>query len=100
MMIFISGPQLCFAKDISDQTIMEGGVATFSCETSRDKAGVSWCKDGKEITPNEKYSVVEKDKQFSLIINDVTAEDGGKYVAKIGGDVSTTAVLTVEGLSM
>ena len=77
---------------------MAGGVATFSCEANKDNAIVVWCKDGREITPSKKYSVTEKDKQFSLVINDVTAEDGGKYLARIGDNISTAAVLTVEGI--
>ena len=94
---FVTEPELNFAKKLEDQTITEGSVATLSCEVSKDNAAVVWCKDGADIKPNEKYSVVKKDKQCSLIINNVTTEDGGEYIAKIGEKQMSAAVIKVEG---
>ena len=95
--IYISEPRQNFAKQLTDQTIMEGGVATFSCEVVEANAKVVWCKNGTKIKPNKKYALSEKDKLFTLTIKDVTREDGGRYEAKVGENVMTAAVLNVQG---
>ena len=68
--------------DLEDQKVMEGTKkVAFSCKffSARPKPKVRWFKNKLEIFPGHKYHFDNEDDEYTLTINNVKLEDGGKY---------------------
>ncbi|KFM71227.1 Muscle M-line assembly protein unc-89, partial [Stegodyphus mimosarum] len=64
------------------------------------KPTVKWQKDGQDIEiDDDHYEVTTEDDSVTLTINDITADDAGKYscvISNLGGSTTTSADVTVK----
>ena len=77
-----------FNSTISDTSVVAGQLSRFDARITGTKPlDVYWLKDGKKISPNIKYKMLEEDNTFTLLIIETYQEDSGKYecVAMNGG---------------
>jgi hypothetical protein len=77
-----------FVSTIQDASVSAGQLARFDARITGTKPiDVYWLKDGKKITPNIKYKMLEEDSVFTLLVIETYQEDSGKYecVAINGG---------------
>lgn len=77
-----------FLSTVQDISVAAGQLARFDAKVTGTKPiDVYWLKDGKRISPNIKYKMLEEDNVFTLLIIETEQEDGGKYecVAINGG---------------
>ena len=83
---------------MTDAKVPEKIPAKFECDVSNDVKDdeIIWMKDGKKITPDDKFQVKRDGRRLSLTIQDTAPEDSGKYSIKIG-DKTQTADLKVQG---
>lgn len=69
-----------FIQTIQNTTIALGQLARFDAKVTGTKPiDVYWLKDGKKITPNIKYKILEEDNTYTLLILETNQEDVGKY---------------------
>lgn len=69
-----------FLNTIGDTTVKAGQLARFDARITGTKPlDVYWLKNGKKITPNIKYKVLEEDNNYTLLIIEAYQEDCGKY---------------------
>lgn len=69
-----------FLATIQDTSVKEGQLARLDAKINGTKPmDVYWLKDGKKITSNIKYKIVEEDNVFTLLIIEAFSEDAGKY---------------------
>ena len=88
---------MSFTKQLEKQSATEHQSATFVCETSKACPEVTWCKNGKEISPGKKYEMVSDGLVQRLTLRDVTMEDAGEFSLTIGDGVKSAADLVVQG---
>lgn len=88
-------PPVEFSKPLVDQTVEEEATAVLECELSRDKADVTWFRDGKEIRKTKKYDMVAEGRIRKLIIKDCTLDDSKTYTCD-AKHFKTSAFLSVE----
>ena len=69
---------------------------TLECELNKPDVPVKWLKDGKELTPDDRVKFSVDQYIHQLVMTDVTLDDTAKYSC-VCGDVSTEAMVTVEG---
>lgn len=77
-----------FLTTVQDTTVTSGQLARFDARISGTKPlDVYWLKDGKKLSPNIKYKMLEEDNTYTLLIIEAYPEDSGKYecVAINGG---------------
>lgn len=80
---------------MEDLTVEEETTAILECELSRDKADVTWFKDGQEIHKTKKYEMVAEGRIRRLLIKDCTLDDSKTYTCD-AKHFKTTAFLSVE----
>ena len=85
-----------FTLPLTNATVQEGQSVTLTCETNKPSKQVTWLKNKKKIVPSETSKTVDKGVLHSLTLTNVTLAESAEYMAKIG-DVTTSAVVTVEG---
>jgi hypothetical protein len=77
-----------FVSTIQDVSVPAGQLSRFDARVTGTKPiDVYWLKDGKRISPNIKYKMLEEDSVNTLLIIETYPEDAGKYecVAINGG---------------
>ncbi|XP_074642623.1 twitchin-like [Tubulanus polymorphus] len=83
-------------RPLQDQKVNElPNTATFECELSKAGLDVKWFKNGKPISPGDKYKMVSDKGVYRLIVNDITADDDADFSIKVG-DIESNAALLVE----
>lgn len=69
-----------FVSTVQDISVAAGQLARFDAKVTGTKPiDVYWLKDGKRISPNIKYKMLEEDSVFTLLIIETYQEDSGKY---------------------
>ena len=69
-----------FLQTIQDITVNAGQLARFDTRITGTKPmDVYWLNNGKKITPNIKYKILEEDNMYTLLIIEAGPEDTGKY---------------------
>lgn len=69
-----------FLTTIQDTTVNEGQLARFDAKINGTKPlDVYWLKNGKKITSNIKYKVVEEDNTYTLLIIETYQDEAGVY---------------------
>lgn len=69
-----------FLVTVQDTAVKEGQLARFDAKINGTKPmDVYWLKNGKKITSNIKYKIVEEDNTYTLLIIEAFPEDAGKY---------------------
>ena len=92
---FCSVEEICFTKELSEIKITEANMtATFECELSKEGLKVDWSKNGKTLRRGDKFDISTDGKIQRLVIENVTAEEAGKYTASYQ-HLETTAALIV-----
>lgn len=85
---------------LKDEDVKEGEKAILTCEVNKTDVKAVWCKQGVEITPdNKKYTVTVENYTHTLIIADCEVEDDSEYTITIDDTVSVGNVF-VEGKSV
>uniref|UniRef100_A0A1I7S352 non-specific serine/threonine protein kinase n=1 Tax=Bursaphelenchus xylophilus TaxID=6326 RepID=A0A1I7S352_BURXY len=75
------GPE--FTSQLVDQYGAERGNVKFECEVDADpKAEVVWFKGSKELVDTAKYTILDKGKTQTLLINHLRLEDEDEYTCK------------------
>lgn len=87
---------LAFLTPLADQTVMEYENFKLECTVSRPDRPATWYKDGKKLEPSERVKITTKDKQHTLSVERVDAEDEAEYSIKVDQLTSKCTVL-VEG---
>lgn len=88
-------PPVDFTRPLEDQTVEEEATAILECELSREKADVTWFRDGQEIHKTKKYDMVAEGCIRKLIIKDCTLDDSKVYTCD-AKHFKTSAFLSVE----
>lgn len=97
---FLAAPK--FLKKLKAVEVWEGEVATFTAQCSSvPKATIHFYKEAKLVETSERIKIIEEDKEgnFQLQINKVTADDEGKYKCVLKnkyGEEEDSAELTVK----
>lgn len=69
-----------FLTTVQDVRVTNAQLARFDARVSGTKPlDVYWLKNGKKITTNIKYKVLEEDNTYTLLIIEAYPEDAGKY---------------------
>lgn len=69
-----------FVSTTQDTTVPAGQLARFDARITGTKPmDVYWLKNGKKVTPNIKYKILEEQDTFTLLIIEAYQEDAGKY---------------------
>lgn len=77
-----------FLSTIQDTSVSAGLLSRFDARIAGTKPlDVYWLKDGKKLSPNIKYKMLEEDNVYTLLIIETYQDDSGKYecVAINGG---------------
>ncbi|OCT61202.1 hypothetical protein XELAEV_18047225mg [Xenopus laevis] len=82
-------------KHLKDNAVKEGHSSTLVCEFSIPNVKSKWYKNGKYIEPVGRYTTEVNETVHKLIIQDVRAEDQGRYTCKYE-NLETTAELIIE----
>ncbi|KAL8579173.1 hypothetical protein ACOMHN_010757 [Nucella lapillus] len=84
-----------FVKDLEDIKVIEGKTVEFMSEFCKPNAKLRWFKNKLEVFHGHKYHFINDDAEYSLRINNVKPEDGGKFTVECNG-ISSSAWLYVE----
>lgn len=96
MLCFAAAPS-AFIKDLEDITLNECGLdAPFFCEVSNIQLKPEWFKLGKPIKSSDKYEMISKDGQHTLIIKGCQSDDVAQYSIKLNG-LQSAAKLDIKG---
>jgi titin len=89
-----------FIQTISDITAAAGQLVRFDARISGTKPlDVYWLKNGKKVTANIKYKILEEDSTYTLLIIEAYPDDSGKYecvAVNTGGEARCDATCVVE----
>ncbi|KAJ6655088.1 hypothetical protein lerEdw1_005992 [Lerista edwardsae] len=81
-----------FMKSLDDVVGEERGTVTLECEVSKPKVKPIWRKEGTELTPGDKYEMLQAGKTLGLIIHDLDKSDAGLYMCDLGTEVAKSRV--------
>nr|XP_060639353.1 obscurin [Anolis sagrei ordinatus] len=81
-----------FMKSLDDVVGEERGTITLECEVSKPKVKPIWKKEGLELTPGEKYEMLQAGKTLGLVIHDLSKSDAGLYTCDLGTEVAKSRV--------
>uniref|UniRef100_G1KFS2 Obscurin, cytoskeletal calmodulin and titin-interacting RhoGEF n=1 Tax=Anolis carolinensis TaxID=28377 RepID=G1KFS2_ANOCA len=81
-----------FMKSLDDVVGEERGTITLECEVSKTKVKPIWKKEGLELTPGEKYEMLQAGKTLGLVIHDLSKSDAGLYTCDLGTEVAKSKV--------
>ena len=97
---FFSAPPL-FEKELSDQISQVGNSVCFEVVVSGEPAPtVKWLKESKEVAPGDGITFKHSDKDWAMLISEVSKEDKGLYTAvakNAVGEEKTKAQLDIHG---
>jgi len=85
-----------FTKPLDNQEVKEKDKLTLTCDLNKPDAKVTWLKDGKVITPDDRVTVSMDAYTHQLVVAEATLGDAAKYSCKCG-DVSTECTIKVQG---
>lgn len=88
-----------FTAELAEQRVEEHKAAYFTCTVSKDDITVTWLKNGKNITPDEKHVILDDGCVHTLIINNTDMSDVAEYTVVIG-DKTSSAKLHLDGESI
>nr|DBA25321.1 TPA: hypothetical protein GDO54_012866 [Pyxicephalus adspersus] len=94
--LIVKEPPVKFSHPLQDITVAEKDKVTLECEVSRANAEVKWLKDGLELRPSKKVTIISQGKKRNLTIHKCEFDDKGTYVCDASDD-KTSAILTVKG---
>ena len=83
-------------KSLDDVVGEERSTLTLECEVSKPKVKPIWKKEGVELTPGDKYEMLQAGKTLGLIIHDLSKDDAGLYTCDLGTEVAKSKV-SVQG---
>ncbi|CAH1976506.1 unnamed protein product [Acanthoscelides obtectus] len=90
-----------FTTTIQSNHAKVGQLVRFDARIDGTKPiDVYWLKNGKKITPDIKYKILEEDEMYTLLILEVAPEDSGKYecvAMNNGGEARCEAECIVQG---
>lgn len=93
------GPE--FTSPIRDQFGAERGHVKFECEVEAEpRAEIQWYRGTKELAETPKYTILNKGKTQTLLINNLHLEDEDEYTCKATntmGSRTTRAQLKLSG---
>ena len=85
---------LGFSKNLTDQETKEFTASvTFECNTTRKGAHATWYVNGRPIEEGSKYTVIKKNFNRKLIINNLTGKDNYEVKCRVtdNGDSAETS---------
>ncbi|XP_070535071.1 twitchin-like [Ptychodera flava] len=89
-----------FTKQLEDQIVVQGKVATFECHvTGQPKPEIKWYKNVRELYNNDKYLMTQEGEKCFLTISNVFGEDDDQYICEAvnrGGKKVSRAQLTIK----
>lgn len=89
-----------FTVPLKDQTVYEKSTVEFTCELNKEVDKVQWFLDDEELRPGDGIEIIKDGPlRHKLIIKDVLVDDSGQVNIK-AADVSSTAMLEVQELSV
>ncbi|XP_069815234.1 obscurin isoform X2 [Dendropsophus ebraccatus] len=94
--LIVKEPPVKITRLLQDITAEEKDKVTFECEVSKANAEVKWLKDGSELRPSKKVTIISQGNKRNLTIHKCEYDDKGMYVCDAGDDTSS-AQLTVKG---
>ncbi|XP_053324277.1 obscurin [Spea bombifrons] len=92
--LIVKEPPVKITHPLENIDTPEKENVTFECEVSRSNAEVKWFKDGSQLRPSKKITIISQGKKRSLTIHKCEYEDKGTYICQTGED-QTSASLTV-----
>nr|XP_028607457.1 LOW QUALITY PROTEIN: obscurin [Podarcis muralis] len=85
-----------FMKSLDDVAAEERSTVSLECEVSKAKVKPIWKKEGVELTPSDKYEMLQAGKTLGLIIHDLDKADAGLYTCDLGTEVAKSRVSVQE----
>jgi len=88
-------------QPLSDLTVTETRTALLECRVAREGVQGHWLKDGREVEriSSDRYRIQQEGCINRLRISDTVIDDAGKFTFQFG-NISTTARLTVSGITV
>ncbi|XP_075703653.1 obscurin [Rhinoderma darwinii] len=93
--LIVKEPPVKITRSLQDTTAAEKDKVTFECEVSKANAEVKWLKDGLELRPSKKITIISQGNKRNLTIHKCEYDDKGSYICDAGEDKSS-AHLTVQ----
>ncbi|XP_042333179.1 obscurin isoform X7 [Sceloporus undulatus] len=81
-----------FMKSLDDVVGEERSTITLECEVSKPKVKPIWKKEGVELTPGDKYEMLQAGKTLGLVIHELNKNDAGLYTCDLGTEVAKSRV--------
>uniref|UniRef100_T1JH06 Titin n=1 Tax=Strigamia maritima TaxID=126957 RepID=T1JH06_STRMM len=88
---------IVFIRALKNEEVEEKSNVTFVCDTS-EETPVNWTHNGKEITLQPKFDLLDEGKRHYLTIKKVSKDDAGEYKCTVFNE-KTTAKLTVKDVA-
>ncbi|XP_015279814.1 PREDICTED: obscurin, partial [Gekko japonicus] len=85
-----------FMKSLDDVVGEERGTVTLECEASKPKVKPVWKKEGVELSPGDKYEMLQAGKTLGLTIHNLSKSDAGLYTCDLGTEVAKSKVSVQE----
>lgn len=93
---FFAELPITFVTPLADVHVYEKDDARFECEISRQPKSFRWLKGSQEITPDDKFEVLQEGKRHILVVKSAAFEDEAKYLFE-AEDKRTSAKLVIQG---
>ena len=90
-------PRVEVIKPLENQEVVEKQTATFSCTLSKPRLKVSWFKNDKKLSENDRIQFEQEGKIYRLIIGNAQLDDKATYKIKFEEDAESSAQLIVKG---
>lgn len=90
-------PRVEVIKPLENQEVVEKQTATFSCTLSKPRLKVSWFKNDKKLSENDRIQFEQEGKIYRLIIGNAQLDDKATYKIKFEDDAESSAKLNVKG---
>ncbi|XP_053118296.1 obscurin isoform X21 [Hemicordylus capensis] len=81
-----------FMKSLDDVVGEERSTVSLECEVSKPKVKPIWKKEGTELTPGDKYEMLQAGKTLGLVIHDLNKSDAGLYTCDLGTEIAKSKV--------
>ncbi|KAM4688626.1 obscurin [Discoglossus pictus] len=87
--LIVKEPPVKIIHPLVDLKVPEKEKVTFECELSRPNVEVKWFKDGLQLRPSKKITIISQGKKRSLTIHKCDYDDKGTYVCDAEEDKSS-----------
>lgn len=95
--LIVEEPVVQFIVPLPNVTLVPKNTdAEFSVKLSQPDVDVTWCKNGKPITPGPKYTIDVEGTVRRLIVHNADDDDADNYTC-IAGNAKSETILKVEG---